>query len=98
MLHGAPPPGDKEAMKEMLKMFHRGFPGIKMRIDDVVAEGDKVVFRLTVQGTHTGDFRGITPTGKKVILTGMQMWRIVNGKIAEGWFIRDDLGLMQQLG
>lgn len=82
----------------MLTMFRSGFPDIKMTIEEVVAEGDKVVFRVTVHGTHKGEFKGIAPTGKQVTMTGMQIWRIEGGKIVEGWFNRDDLGLMQQLG
>lgn len=97
ILHGAPGPGT-EPVKGMLAMFRTGLPDVKMTIEDIIAEGDKVVFRVTVQGTHQGEFRGIPPTGKQVTITGIQIWRIADDKIAEGWFNRDDLGLMRQLG
>ena len=59
----------RESAKQAMRMFHRGFPNLHVTIDDIIAEGDRVWFRLTVRGTHTGDFHGLTPTGKKITIT-----------------------------
>lgn len=67
-------------------------------VEDLLAEGDKVVDRWTARGTHPGELIGIPPTGKEVTITGMDILRISNGKIAEIWHQEDMLGMMQQLG
>ena len=64
----------------------------------MVAEGDKVVTRWTGRGTHSGPRMGIPPTGRKVEVTGMRMFRLAEGKIVETWVNWDMFGLMQQLG
>ena len=63
-----------------------------------IAEGDKVVARLTARGTHQGLFRGIPPTGRVVTWTGIRIFRIAEGKIVEHWANWDDLSLLKQLG
>ena len=87
---------------EGAKMAHRimlaGFPDYQTRIDDLIAEGDKVVARITMSGTHTGSFMGIPSTGKHVTFTGIYVARIANGKIVEHWGEEDGVGLLQQLG
>jgi steroid delta-isomerase-like uncharacterized protein len=84
------------------KMVHQGslaaFPDGKTTTDDLIAEGDKVVERFTLAGTHKGDFMGIPATGKQVRVTGMSIFRIANGKIVEHWGENDAIGLMMQLG
>ena len=84
------------------KMVHQGslaaFPDGKTTTDDLVAEGDKVVERFTLAGTHNGEFMGIPATGKRVTVTGMSIFRIANGKIVEHWGENDGIGLMMQLG
>ena len=67
-------------------------------LEDMIAEGDKVAVRFTLRGTHGGDLMGIPPTGKPVAVTGIDINRIADGKIAERWANFDALGLMQQLG
>jgi len=67
-------------------------------IDDQIAEGDKVVTRITARGKHTGNFLGIPPTGKEVTMTGIAVHRIANGKIVEHWGQIDAMGLFQQIG
>jgi predicted ester cyclase len=79
-------------------MFHHGFPDWRETIDDVVAEGDRVVIRVTGSGTHQGEFQGIPPTDRQVTATGIGIGRIENGRIAESWAAYDALGMMQQLG
>jgi predicted ester cyclase len=78
--------------------FRAAFPDIHVAVEDVIANGDKVVVRLTFSGTHTGPLMGMPPTGKFVTITGIAIDRIQNGKIVEHWVNRDDLGMLQQLG
>ncbi len=87
-----------EAYKQFLSMRITAFPDLQFTIEDMIAEGDFVVVRYTTRGTHQGNFRGISPTGKQVSGTGMFIDRIVNGKAVEQWMNGDDLGLLQQLG
>jgi predicted ester cyclase len=86
-----------EGHHQALTMFRSAFDG-QMILEDVIAEGDKVVDRWTFHGTHRGEFFGIPPTGKQVTLTGMDINRIENGQIVAFWHQEDILGLMQQLG
>ena len=64
----------------------------------MIAEGDKVLVRLTTRATHQGELLGIPPTGKAVTITVMGLFHVADGKIGEQWVARDDLGMMQQLG
>jgi steroid delta-isomerase-like uncharacterized protein len=75
-----------------------GMPDWHTEIDDLIAEGDKVVARITMSGTHTGDFWGIPSTGKRVEFTGIYIVRIAGGKIVEHWGEEDGVSLLQQLG
>jgi steroid delta-isomerase-like uncharacterized protein len=79
-------------------MVYTASADLRHTIEDMVAEGDKVATRMTSRGTHTGDFRGIAPTGKQFTVTGMDLFRIADGKIAEQWTNLDTLGVLQQLG
>ena len=74
------------------------FPDMKVTIDDVIEQGDKVVARWTATMTHRGLFLGIAPTGKKATITGTSTQRISGGKIVEGWDNWDQLGLLVQIG
>ena len=87
-----------EGVRRHIATLRGAFPDIKFEIDDMVAEGDKVVIRWTANVTHTGDYFGIPPTGKTATITGMNTWQVVDGKAVEGWVNRDDVGLMRQLG
>ena len=89
---------DREGYKQFVAMFLNAFPDLHVTIDDMVAEGDKVVFRATNSGTHKGEFIGIAPTGKHATWTEISIWRIEGGQIAEVWTEVDKLGHMQQLG
>ena len=75
-----------------------GMPDWHTRIDDLIGENDKVVARITMTGTHTGDFWGIPPTGNHVEFTGIYIVRIENGKIVEHWGEEDGVSLLTQLG
>jgi predicted ester cyclase len=91
------PPG-REAVKQLPTMFRSAFPDFKVTIDDVIAEGDKVVVRSTWSGTHKGEFMGISPTGKSVSFGVFDTIRIAGGKFVEHWGQMDTIGMMQQLG
>jgi steroid delta-isomerase-like uncharacterized protein len=86
------------SLKGTMAMFHAAFPDVRATIDDVVAEGDRVVVRTHWHGTHRGDFFGIPPTGKAFDLTAIDILRVVDGKAVEHWGNEDDLGMLQQLG
>jgi len=75
-----------------------GFPDACNTIDEIVAEADRVVVRWTMTGTHGGDGLGFPATGRAVRLEGVTISRIADGRIAEHWSFRDDLGLLRQLG
>ncbi len=91
------PPG-LEGAKAVHQKTLVGMPDFHTEIQDLVAEDDKVVARVIMTGTHTGDFYGIPPTGKHVSFTGMYIARIADGKIVEHWGEEDGVSLLQQLG
>ena len=87
-----------EQYKQLVMMYFAAFPDLHLTIEDEIAEGDKVVTRVTARGTHQGSFMGIPPTGKHAVVTGIVIDRFANGKTVEAWTNLDDLGLLQQLG
>ncbi len=87
-----------EGLKEVFQIFRSAFPDAQVTIEDFTAEGDRLAFRTVMRATHQGDFMGIAPTGKTVTMTGIELIRMADGKMAERWGLSDDLGLMQQLG
>ena len=97
-LHGSGLAPGLEAVKQWLTMFAAAFPDGHYTVEDVVAEGDRVVARITFNGTQQGEMEGIPATGKTVSVPGITIFRMDNGKIAEGWLVNDSLGMMQQLG
>lgn len=98
--HDLPPglPDGPEGFKQLVAMYRAAFPDVQMAIEDVVAEGDKVVIRWTARGTHQGELMGIPPTNKQVTVTGIDINRLAGGKMAEHWGNFDQMGMMQQLG
>ena len=97
--HGASGPiRGSEAFKGFLQMYFSAFPDLHIRIEDQIAEGEKVVVRNTVTGTHQGALMGIAPTGKRVQISSIHVTRFVGSKSVEDWGNEDMLGLMQQLG
>ncbi len=87
-----------EGAKQFATMYRTGFPDVWLTIEDMIAEGDQVITRWSGRGTHTGDLPGIPATGKQTLVTGIQIDRIVNGKVVEDHVNWDTLGLLQQLG
>jgi len=81
-----------------MSMLLTTFPDLHVSIEDVIGEGDRVVVRFTLRGTHQGELMGIAPTGKQVAMTGISIIRVANGKFLEEWANTDWLGLLQQLG
>jgi steroid delta-isomerase-like uncharacterized protein len=95
------PRGDErgiEELKQYILMYRAAFPDIRDTVEEIVAEGDKVVVRWTSRATHQGEFMGVAPTGRHVTFTGMRLFRIAENKIAESWVNLDQLGLQEQLG
>jgi predicted ester cyclase len=88
----------KQRVAAMIGSTRAAFPDFRVTIEDQIAEGDKVVTRVTFYGTHQGEFRGIAPTGKPVKYGGVAIDRIVDGKIVEMWHEADMFGLLQQIG
>lgn len=85
-------------IKALIGGFRAASPDLRLTIDDLIAEGDKVVTRWTARGTHQGDLMGIPPTGKRLTVSAIVVDRFVDGRIVEHWAARDDLGMLQQLG
>ncbi len=89
----------REGFRKTVAMALSAFPDVQATIEDMVAEGDKVVVRWTGKGTHRGEFMGIPPTNKQVTFTGgIDIWRYAGGKRVESWRQWDALSMMRQLG
>lgn len=99
--HDPPPvpglPSGLEGFRESFRFFLTATPG-SHSVEDLIAEGDKVVARVTGRGTHEGAVFGIPPTGKHIEMTGIVIYRMADGKIVERWSQHDLMGLMRQLG
>jgi predicted ester cyclase len=103
--HQAPPgqPQGLAGFKQMVTGMRTAFPDLHVTLDDVIAEGDKVVIRSTLHGTQKGELRmgpnsTLPATEKPVTITGIDIVRFQGGKMVEHWGVEDDLGMMQQLG
>ena len=87
-----------QALKEVFARLHRAFPDLQVAVNDLIAEGDKVVSRNTVTGTHRGEYMGLPPTGRSVAYDEIFIVRFVDGRIAETWGVVDVISQMKQLG
>ena len=96
--HGSVGESGNEGYRQFVTMYIEAFPDVRFTVDDIIAEGDKVVTRWTATGSHKGDLPDIPATGTLVTVTGINIHRISDGKIVEEWGNWDALGLMQQLG
>lgn len=85
-------------LRNTIKLFRSAFPDMSVKINDMIAENDKVMTKLTVYGTHTGEFMGIVSSNNKIEYEEVIILRITNGKIVEHWAVADALSLMQQIG
>jgi steroid delta-isomerase-like uncharacterized protein len=91
-VHG---PGE---FKPFVANIRGALPDTHIRIDDILADGDRVAVRVTLQGTHSGHGLGVPPTGRKISIKGIIIVRLVDGRIREGWNSYDQLGLLRQIG
>ena len=97
-MSGAPGPLDNEGWAGFMAMFTSAFTDARITIDDAIEDGDFVASRWTITGTHDGPFQGIPPTGKSITMPGVDMSRVVDGKIAEHWAQFDLIAVLQQIG
>ena len=99
VLHiSAPGAKDRAGYHEAVRMYRSAFPDFQFTIEDMIAEGDKVVVRATMGGTQEGALMGMAPTGKKLTHTAIAIRRFQGGKVVEEWVETDMMGLMQQMG
>ena len=89
---------DRTQTKDLIRAFYTAFPDYTHTPEEILAVGDRVVLRTTNRATHSGDFQGIAPTGRRILFGQIAIYRMADGKIAEVWEEADLLGLMQQLG
>jgi len=87
-----------EAIRDMLEGYTDAFPDFEARVEDIVASGDTAAMRVTLSGTHDGEFMGFAPTGNHVEVANMAFTRVEDGRIAERWTIPDTYGMLEQLG
>jgi steroid delta-isomerase-like uncharacterized protein len=87
-----------EAYRSYNVTLREAIPDQQWALEDLLAEGDKAVLVWTLRGTHQGQLSGVAPTGKQVAVTGISVYRIADGKLAEIWVQSDTLGLLQQIG
>lgn len=98
--HAAPPDRQRgrQGLKDVVRMFEGAFPDFRYEVEDVICEGEKVAVRDVFRGTHQGNFMGIPATGNRVTMEAIHIYRLREGKLAEHWVARDDLGMLRQLG
>jgi predicted ester cyclase len=87
----------RDGVRQAFALFQGAFPDTRHTIEDLVAEGDRVVARITARGTHTGEIFGLAPTAQVVTLTGIAIYRLVEGRIVERW-AEQGRGVLEQLG
>ena len=87
-----------EGVKEAFRRLRSGFPDMKLTPEAIYTDGDTVIARVRLTGTHNGEYFGIPPTGKSIDITGIDIVRLEEGKAVERWGVFDALNLMQQLG
>ena len=87
-----------QGFREFVVMYRTAFPDLRITVDEQFAEGETVVTRWTATGTNEGELMGIPATGKQATTAGININRISDGKLVEGWGLFDQLGLLQQLG
>src|SRR3954471_18167468 len=97
--HNMPPglPPGRDGVKRFFSMFRDAFPDVTVEIDELVSDGDRVAVATTFTGTHTGSIMGMEPTGRRVSVTGIDIVRVVDGRIVEHRGLTDIVGLMRQL-
>jgi predicted ester cyclase len=89
---------DTAGMKQFIAGLHAAFSEVAFTIEDMVAEGDRLVGRWVMRGTNTGSFNGMPPTGRPVTVSGFDLLRVEGDRFAEVWHVEDIAGMLQQLG
>lgn len=89
---------NRDGLKQLINMGFNAFPDWNEVIEDIIAEGDKVWVRISYTGTHKGQFMGLPPTGKKIISKAVDIYRVVDGKLAEYWNVTDNVDILKQTG
>jgi len=87
-----------QGAKDNVNQYLSAFEGAHIKVLDQIAEGDVIATRWEGRGRHTGELMGITPTGKEIVITGISLTRVANGKLVEDWTNWDTLGMLQQIG
>lgn len=87
----------RDGYRQTLEMLFSAFPDVRLTVEDLIADGDKVVERWTIRGTHRGDFMGMPATNKQVTVSGIDIYRYAGGRRVETWSQYDSLGMMRQL-
>jgi len=91
-------PAGREAVRQLPAVLHSAFPDFKATINDLIAEGDKVVVHMTWSGTQQGAWMGMPPSGKPMSIGVIDIFRMAGGRIVEHWGLTDSMAMMQQLG
>jgi steroid delta-isomerase-like uncharacterized protein len=91
-------PAGREGIKFRTGALLRAFPDIHWTVYDVIEDGNKLAVRWEFRGTHQGEFRGVSPTGRQMSMAGIDIYRVEDGRLAEHWHAVNVLGLLQQLG
>jgi predicted ester cyclase len=91
-------PTGPQAFRDYYAAIRSAVPDARYEVDDLIAEGDRVVVRWRLLGTHEGDFRGIAPTGRPITLKGIAIYRVDAGKLMERWVVSDLLGVLEEIG
>jgi predicted ester cyclase len=91
-------PTGPQAFRDYYAAIRAAVPDARYEVDDLIAEGDRVVVRWRLLGTHQGDFRGIAPTGRPITLKGIAIYRMDAGKLMERWVVSDLLGVLEEIG
>ncbi|WP_118973417.1 ester cyclase [Taibaiella koreensis] len=92
-----PEPGP-QGLKPIVLAIRKAFPDLHYEIKDIIVTEDRVVARVLMTGTHTGDLFGMAPTGKRIAVEQINIEKISHGRIVEHWRVTDELGMMKQLG
>ncbi len=93
---GVPP--TREGFKQVAMALRAAFPDVRYTVEDTIESGDKIVHRLSASGTMTGEFGGMSATGKRATWTEIHIGRVANGRLVEHWGLVDELGMLVQLG
>jgi steroid delta-isomerase-like uncharacterized protein len=93
-----PAPQGIPGLKGLVTSLRTAFPDLNAKVDEQIAEGDKVVSRVTMSGTHQGEFMGMPPTGRSFTIAGVSIWEVRGGQLISEWVNWDSMGMMKQLG